>query len=261
MRVMNLITPVGFGQRMLIVAPPRTGKTVLLQKVANAIDANHPDAHVIILLIDERPEEVTWMQRQTNAEVVSSTFDEGVQRHIQIAEMILAKSKRMVEYGKDVVVLLDSITRLARAYNVAIGGSGRIMTGGIDVHALQKPRQFFGAARSIENGGSLTVIATALIETGSRADQVIYEEFKGTGNSELYLDRRLVDRRIWPAIDISRSGSRKEELLLDPTEGRLVTGLRKVLADMVPTEAMELLLAKMQKTHSNAEFLMSMNFD
>ena len=261
MRVMNLITPIGFGQRMLIVAPPRTGKTVLLQKIANAIDANHPDAHVIVLLIDERPEEVTWMRRQTNAEVVSSTFDEGVQRHIQISEMILAKAKRMVEYGKDVVVLLDSITRLARAYNVATGGSGRIMTGGIDVHALQKPRQFFGAARCIENGGSLTVIATALIDTGSRADQVIFEEFKGTGNSELYLDRRLVDRRIWPAIDVSQSGSRKEELLLDPAEGRLVIGLRKVLADMVPTEAMELLIAKMKKTHSNAEFLMSMNFD
>ncbi|MCE5276794.1 MAG: transcription termination factor Rho [Planctomycetaceae bacterium] len=261
MRVVNLITPVGFGQRMLIVAPPRTGKTMLLQKMANAIVKNHPDAHVIILLIDERPEEVTWMQRGCpGAEVVSSTFDEGYARHLQIAEMILAKAKRMVEFGKDVVVLMDSITRLARAYNAVAPGSGRIMTGGVGIDALQKPKRFFGSARAIENGGSLTVIATALIDTGSRMDEVIFEEFKGSGNSELYLDRRLVDRRVWPAVDISRSGSRKEELLLDPAEARLVGGLRKVLADMQPTEAMELLLSKLKKTHSNAEFLMSMNF-
>ncbi|MEN6663898.1 MAG: transcription termination factor Rho [Phycisphaerae bacterium] len=261
MRVVNLITPVGFGQRMLIVAPPRTGKTMLLQKMANAIVKNHPDAHVIILLIDERPEEVTWMQRGCpGAEVVSSTFDEGYARHLQIAEMILAKAKRMVEFGKDVVVLMDSITRLARAYNAVAPGSGRIMTGGVGIDALQKPKRFFGSARAIENGGSLTVIATALIDTGSRMDEVIFEEFKGSGNSELYLDRRLVDRRVWPAVDISRSGSRKEELLLDPAEARLVGGLRKVLADMQPTEAMELLLSKLKKTQSNAEFLMSMNF-
>jgi len=261
MRVMNLVTPVGFGQRMLIVSPPRAGKTILLQKVANAIDANHPDAFAIILLINERPEEVTWMRRNTNAEIVSSTFDEGAPRHLRVAEIVLEKAKRMVEYGKDVVILLDSLTRLARAYNTMAPSSGRIMTGGVEANALQKPRRFFGAARCIENGGSLTVIATALRDTGSRMDQVIFEEFKGTGNRELYLDRRLVNRRIWPAIDISRSGSRKEELLLDPQECRLVAGLRKVLADMQPTEAMELLTSKLKKTQSNAEFLMSMSLD
>ncbi|MBL7133279.1 MAG: transcription termination factor Rho [Phycisphaerae bacterium] len=261
MRVMNLITPVGFGQRMLIVSPPRAGKTILLKKVANAVEANHPEAYPIILLIDERPEEVTWMQRNTNAEVVYSTFDGGAARHLQIAEMILEKAKRMVEYGKDVVILLDSLTRLARAYNTMAPSSGKIMTGGVEANALQKPKRFFGAARCIENGGSLTVIATALIDTGSRMDQVIFEEFKGTGNSELYLDRRLVDRRVWPSIDISRSGSRKEELLLDPRECRLVAGLRKVLADMQVTEAMELLISKLKKTQSNAEFLLSMTLD
>lgn len=261
MRVVNLVTPIGFGQRMLIVAPPRTGKTVLLQKIANAINHNHPEAYVIILLIDERPEEVTDMERNTKAEVISSTFDEPASRHIQIAEMVSAKAKRMVEYGKDVVILLDSITRLARAYNTAAPHSGKILTGGVDASALQSPKRFFGAARAIEEGGSLTVIGTALIDTGSRMDEVIFEEFKGTGNSELHLDRRLVDRRVWPAIDISRSGSRKEELLLDPVEMKLVFRLRKVLAEMQPTEAMELLINRLKKVKTNAEFLMTMNID
>ncbi len=261
MRVVNLVTPIGFGQRMLIVAPPRTGKTILLQKIANAITANHPDAYVIILLIDERPEEVTDMQRNTKAEVVSSTFDEPASRHIQIAEMVNAKAKRMVEYGKDVVILLDSITRLARAYNAEAPHSGKILTGGVDASALQSPKRFFGAARCVEEGGSLTVIGTALVETGSRMDEVIFEEFKGTGNSELHLDRRLVDRRIWPAIDISRSGSRKEELLLDPMELKLVQRLRKALADMQPVDAMELLISRLQKYKTNAEFLMTLNVE
>ncbi len=261
MRVVNLVTPIGFGQRMLIVAPPRTGKTVLLQKIANSITANHPDTHVMILLIDERPEEVTDMQRNTSAEVISSTFDEPASRHIQIAEMVLARAKRMIEYGKDMVILLDSVTRLARAYNSEAPHSGRILTGGVDASALQSPKRFFGAARAIEEGGSLTIIATALVDTGSRMDEVIFEEFKGTGNSELHLDRRLVDRRIWPAIDISRSGTRKEELLLDPDELKLTMRLRKVLAEMQPTEAMELLISRLSKTKSNAEFLMSMNLD
>jgi transcription termination factor Rho len=259
--VVDLIAPIGFGQRMLIVAPPRTGKTILLQKIANAIDANHPDAHVIILLIDERPEEVTDMQRKTNAQVIASTFDEPGTRHLQIAEMVTAMSKSMVEYGRDVVILLDSLTRLARAYNAAAPHSGKIMTGGVDASALQAPRRFFAGARYIEEGGSLTVIATALIDTGSRMDQVIFEEFKGTGNSEIYLDRRLVDRRMWPSIDISRSGTRKEELLLDSDEHRRVTLLRKVLAEMQPVEAMELLISRLKKCRSNAEFLMSMNLD
>ncbi len=261
MRVVDIVTPIGFGQRMLIVAPPRTGKTILLQKIANAITTNHPDAIVIILLIDERPEEVTDMQRNTTAEVISSTFDEPASRHIQIAEMVTAKARRMVEYGRDVVILLDSITRLARAYNTEAPHSGKILTGGVDASALQSPKRFFGAARCIEEGGSLTVVATALIDTGSRMDEVIFEEFKGTGNSELHLDRRLVDRRMWPAIDISRSGTRKEELLLDPQELKLVYRLRKVLADMQPVEAMELLIARLQKTQTNAEFLMAMNVD
>ena len=259
MRVVNLVTPIGFGQRMLIVAPPRTGKTVLLQKIANAISYNHPEVYVIILLIDERPEEVTDMKRNTKAEVISSTFDEPASRHVQIAEMVSAKAKRMVEYGKDVVILLDSITRLARAYNTEVPHSGKILTGGVDANALQKPKRFFGAARCIEEGGSLTVIGTALVDTGSRMDEVIFEEFKGTGNSELHLDRRLVDRRIWPAIDISRSGTRKEELLLDPQELKLIFRLRKVLADMQPTDAMELLINRLQKVKTNAEFLLSMN--
>jgi len=261
MRVVNLVTPIGFGQRMLIVAPPRTGKTVLLQKMANAISYNHPNAYIIILLIDERPEEVTDMKRNTTAEVISSTFDEPASRHIQIAEMVSAKAKRMVEYGKDVVILLDSITRLARAYNTEAPHSGKILTGGVDASALQSPKRFFGAARKIEEGGSLTVIGTALVDTGSRMDEVIFEEFKGTGNSELHLDRRLVDRRVWPAIDISRSGTRKEELLLDPTELKLIYRLRKVLADMQPVDAMELLLSRLAKVKTNAEFLMSMNID
>jgi len=261
MRVVNLVTPIGFGQRMLIVAPPRTGKTVLLQKIANAVSANHPEAYVIILLIDERPEEVTEMQRATTAEVVSSTFDEPASRHIQIAEMVIEKAKRMVEFGRDVVILLDSITRLGRAYNAEQPHSGRIMTGGVDANALQKPKRFFGAARNIEEGGSPTIIGTALIETGSKMDEVIFEEFKGTGNSELHLDRRLVDRRVWPAIDISRSGTRKEELLLDPHELKLVYRLRKALAELNPVEAMELLINRLQKHKTNAEFLMSMSFD
>ncbi len=261
MRVVNLVTPIGFGQRMLIVAPPRTGKTVLLQKIANAITTNHPDTYVIILLIDERPEEVTDMMRHTKAEVISSTFDEPASRHIQIAEMVQAKSRRMIEYGKDVVILLDSITRLARAYNTEAPHSGRILTGGVDASALQKPKRFFGSARCIEEGGSLTVIGTALIDTGSRMDEVIFEEFKGTGNSELHLDRRLVDRRVWPAIDISRSGTRKEELLLDPAELKLTYRLRKVLSEMQPTEAMELLISRVKKVQTNAEFLMSMSLD
>jgi len=261
MRVVNLVTPIGFGQRMLIVAPPRTGKTVLLQKIANAVSANHLEAYVIILLIDERPEEVTEMERATSAEVISSTFDEPASRHIQIAEMVLEKAKRMVEFHRDVVILLDSITRLGRAYNTEMPHSGRIMTGGIDANALQKPKRFFGAARKIEEGGSLTIIGTALIETGSKMDEVIFEEFKGTGNSELHLDRRLVDRRVWPAIDISRSGTRKEELLLDPQELKLVYRLRKVLADLNPVEAMELLINRLGKHKSNAEFLMSLSFD
>ncbi len=261
MRVVNLVTPIGFGQRMLIVAPPRTGKTILLQKIANSISANHPDAYVIILLIDERPEEVTEMQRATTAEVISSTFDEPASRHLQIAEMVGEKARRMVEFGKDVVILLDSITRLARAYNTEIPHSGKILTGGVDANALQKPKRFFGAARKVEEGGSLTVIGTALVETGSRMDEVIFEEFKGTGNSELHLDRRLVDRRIWPAIDISRSGTRKEELLMDPQELKLVYRLRKVLADMNPVEAMELLINRLGKFTTNAEFLMSMKID
>ena len=261
MRVVNLLTPIGFGQRMLIVAPPRTGKTILLQKIANAIAANHPDTYVIILLIDERPEEVTDMERNTTAEVISSTFDEPASRHIQIAEMVQAKARRTVEYGKDVVILLDSITRLARAYNTEAPHSGRILTGGVDASALQKPKRFFGSARCIEEGGSVTVIGTALIDTGSRMDEVIFEEFKGTGNSELHLDRRLVDRRVWPAIDISRSGTRKEELLLDPNELKLIYRLRKVLSEMQPTEAMELLISRLQKVKTNAEFLLAMAID
>jgi transcription termination factor Rho len=260
-RVISLITPVGFGQRMLIVSPPRTGKTILLQKIANAITTNHPEAYVIILLIDERPEEVTFMKRTTKAEVVSSTFDEPGPRHLQIAEMVTAKARRMVEHGQDVVVLLDSITRLARAYNVQAPHTGKILTGGVDASALQAPKRFFGSARAVEEGGSLTVIGTALIETGSRMDEVIFEEFKGTGNSELHLDRRLADRRMYPAIDPSRSGTRKEELLMDDKELRLVNVLRKLLAEMQPTDAMELLTDRLSKTPTNAEFLQSMTGD
>lgn len=259
MRIVDIVTPIGFGQRMLIVAPPRTGKTVLLQKMANAISANHPDAYVFILLIDERPEEVTEMQRSTKAEVVSSTFDEPASRHIQVADMVIEKAKRLTEYGRDVVILLDSITRLARAYNTEAPHSGKILSGGIDAHALQPPKRFFGAARNIEEGGSLTIIGTALVDTGSKMDEVIFEEFKGTGNSELHLDRRLVDRRVWPAIDVAGSGTRKEELLLDPKELELIFRLRRVLADMNVVEAIELLRQQLQKVRTNVEFLMTMN--
>jgi transcription termination factor Rho len=262
MRVVDLVTPIGMGQRGLIVAPPRTGKTILLQKIANSILANHESAYVMVLLIDERPEEVTDMERSVKgptAEVISSTFDEPASRHIQVAEMVIEKAKRMVEYGRDVVILLDSITRLARAYNTEAPHSGKILTGGIDASALQKPKRFFGAARKIEDAGSLTILATALVETGSRMDDVIFEEFKGTGNMELHLDRRLVDKRVWPAIDVNRSGTRREELLMDPEELRRVWILRRVLNDMNPVEAMELLTGRMRKTKSNAEFLMSMN--
>ncbi len=259
MRIVDMVTPIGHGQRMLVVAPPRTGKTVLLQKMANAISTNHPDTYVFILLIDERPEEVTEMQRNTSAEVVSSTFDEPASRHIQVSEMVVEKAKRLVEYGQDVVILLDSITRLARAYNTEMPHSGKILSGGIDANALQKPKRFFGAARNMEEGGSLTIIGTALVDTGSKMDDVIFEEFKGTGNSELHLDRRLVDRRVYPAIDIAASGTRKEELLLDPKELELVYKLRRVLADMNVVEAIEMLRAQLGKVRSNAEFLMTMN--
>jgi transcription termination factor Rho len=262
MRVMDLVTPIGKGQRGLIVAPPRTGKTILLQKIANSILRNHPECYVIVLLIDERPEEVTEMERTVKsdrAEVISSTFDEPASRHVQVSEMIIEKAKRMVEYGTDVVILLDSITRLARAYNTEVPHSGKILSGGVDANALHKPKRFFGAARNVEEGGSLTILATALIDTGSRMDEVIFEEFKGTGNMELHLDRRLVDKRVWPAIDVNRSGTRKEDLLMDPEELRRMYILRKVLSDMNPVEAMELLTNRMARTKGNAEFLMSMN--
>ena len=259
MRIVDMVTPIGMGQRMLIVAPPRTGKTILLQKIANAVSANHPDAYVFVLLIDERPEEVTEMQRHTSAEVISSTFDEPASRHVQVADMVIEKAKRLVEYGRDVVILLDSITRLARAHNTEIPHSGKILSGGIDANALQQPKRFFGAARNIEEGGSLTIIGTALVDTGSKMDEVIFEEFKGTGNSELHLDRRLVERRVWPAIDIAGSGTRREELLLDPKELELVYRLRRVLADMNVVEAIQLLRGQLEKVRSNAEFLMTMN--
>jgi transcription termination factor Rho len=262
MRVMDMVTPIGKGQRGLIVAPPRTGKTILLQKIANSVLRNHPECYVIVLLIDERPEEVTEMERTVKgpkAEVVSSTFDEPASRHVQVSEMVIEKAKRMVEYGTDTVILLDSITRLARAYNTEVPHSGKILSGGVDANALHKPKRFFGAARNIEEGGSLTILATALIDTGSRMDEVIFEEFKGTGNMELHLDRRLVDKRVWPAIDVNRSGTRKEELLLEAEELRRIYILRKVLSDMNPVEAMELLISRMARTKTNAEFLMSMN--
>jgi transcription termination factor Rho len=263
MRIIDLVTPIGKGQRGLIVAPPRTGKTVLLQKMANAISANHPEVKMIVLLIDERPEEVTDMERKTSddVEVISSTFDEPTARHCQVAEMVIEKAKRMVEYGEDVVILLDSITRLARAYNTEMPHSGKILTGGVDANAMQMPKRFFGAARNIENGGSLTIIATALIDTGSKMDEVIFEEFKATGNSELHLDRRLVERRTFPAIDISKSGTRREELLLDPRELELVYRLRKVLSEMNLVESVELLKNRLAKTKSNAEFLMTLKLD
>jgi len=263
MRIIDLMTPVGKGQRGLIVAPPRTGKTILLQKIANAMSTNHPDVKLIVLLIDERPEEVTEMQRKTaeDVEVISSTFDEPSARHCQVAEVVIEKAKRCVEYGQDVVILLDSITRLARAYNSEMPHSGRILTGGVDASAMQMPKKFFGAARNVEEGGSLSILATALIDTGSKMDEVIFEEFKATGNMELHLDRRLVDRRTWPAIDISRSGTRREELLLDPKELQLVYRLRRVLSELNPVEAVELLKSRLNKCQSNAEFLMTMNLD
>jgi len=261
MRILDLVTPVGKGQRGLIVAPPRTGKTMLLQKIANSITKNNPEADLIVLLIDERPEEVTDMERSVNGEVISSTFDEPASRHVQVAEMVLEKAKRMTEFGRDIIILLDSITRLGRAYNTEVPHSGRILSGGVDASALQRPKRFFGAARNIEEGGSLTIIATALVDTGSRMDEVIFEEFKGTGNMELHLDRRLADKRIWPAIDITRSGTRKEELLFEPDEQRRVWVLRKVLNDMNPVESMELLKSKLKQYKTNAEFLMSMNPD
>lgn len=258
MRVMDILTPIGMGQRGLIVAPPRTGKTVLMQEIANSISANHPEVKLIILLIDERPEEVTDMQRNTKAEVLSSTFDEPPERHVQVAEIVIEMAKRMVENGRDVVILLDSITRLARAYNTVQPHSGKILSGGVDANALHKPKRFFGAARNIEQGGSLTIMATALVDTGSRMDEVIFEEFKGTGNMELGLDRTLVEKRIFPAINIERSGTRKEELLLHPDEIEKIWILRKALKDVPSVEAMELLINRLKKTSTNAEFLMSL---
>ncbi|MCK4428095.1 MAG: transcription termination factor Rho [candidate division Zixibacteria bacterium] len=258
MRVMDMMTPIGRGQRGLIVSPPKAGKTMLLQKIANAVSTNHPDIKLIVLLIDERPEEVTDMKRSVKGEVVSSTFDEPADRHVAVADMVLEKSKRLVEHGQHVVILLDSITRLARAHNAVVPHSGKILSGGVDSNALQRPKRFFGAARNIEEGGSLTVVATALVETGSRMDEVIFEEFKGTGNMEMVLDRRLSDRRIFPAMDINRSGTRKEELLLPPDDLNKIWILRKFLNEMNSVEAMEFLLDRIRKTKSNAKFLESM---
>lgn len=257
-RVLDLAAPIGKGQRGLIVAPPRTGKTILLQNIANAIAKNNPEVYLVVLLVGERPEEVTDMQRLIKGEVISSTFDEPPERHVQVAEMAIEKARRLVEHGKDVVILLDSITRLARAYNTVQPHSGKILTGGIDANALHKPKRFFGAARNVEQGGSLTIIATALIETGSRMDEVIFEEFKGTGNMELVLDRRLSDRRLFPAIDIVKSGTRKEELLYHPSELEKIFLLRQAVSDLAPLDAMNLLLGRLKKTNSNVEFLLSM---
>ena len=259
MRIMDLISPIGKGQRGLIVAQPKTGKTILLQKLANSISNNHPETKRIVLLIDERPEEVTDMKRNVDAEVISSTFDEPPERHVSVADMVLQKAKRMVEYGDDVVILLDSITRLARAHNAVIPHSGKILSGGVDFNALKKPKQFFGAARNTEEGGSLTIVSTALIDTGSRADEVIFEEFKGTGNMELALDRRLSDRRMYPAFDIIRSGTRKEELLLNRIELSRMWILRKLLNDMKVEEAMEFMQDRMKRTKNNKEFLDTMS--
>ena len=259
MRIMDLISPIGMGQRGLIVAQPKTGKTILLQKLANAISQNHPETERIVLLIDERPEEVTDMKRNVDAEVISSTFDEPPERHVSVADMVLQKAKRMVEYGSDVVILLDSITRLARAHNAVIPHSGKILSGGVDFNALKKPKQFFGAARNTEEGGSLTIVSTALIDTGSRADEVIFEEFKGTGNMELVLDRRLSDRRVYPAFDIIKSGTRKEELLLSRKELGRMWILRKLLNDMKVEEAMEFMQDRMKRTKTNEEFLDTMS--
>ena len=258
-RIIDIVAPIGKGQRALIVAPPRTGKTVLLQNIAHSIEANHPECYVLVLLIDERPEEVTDMQRSVKGEVVSSTFDEPATRHVQVAEMVIQKAKRLTENGKDVVILLDSITRLGRAYNTVVPSSGKVLTGGVDANALQRPKRFFGAARNIEDGGSLTIIATALIETGSRMDEVIFEEFKGTGNSEIILDRKVSDKRIFPAIDVTKSGTRKEELLVPPYELQKTFVLRRILNPMGTMDAIEFLLSKLKDTKSNAEFFESMN--
>jgi len=258
-RVLDMMVPIGKGQRGLIVAPPRTGKTMLLQNIANSITHNHPEVYLIVLLIDERPEEVTDMQRSVRGEVISSTFDEPAQRHVQVAEMVIEKAKRLVEHKKDVVILLDSITRLARAYNTIVPPSGKVLSGGVDSNALQRPKRFFGAARNIEEGGSLTIISTALVDTGSRMDEVIFEEFKGTGNLEIHLDRKLTDRRVFPSIDIQKSGTRKEELLIAKEDLNRVWVLRKVLTPLSPVEAMELLLSRMSKTKTNQDFLASMS--
>ncbi|WND03668.1 transcription termination factor Rho [Temperatibacter marinus] len=258
-RVIDLVAPIGKGQRALIVAPPRTGKTVLLQNIAQNITRNHPECYLIVLLIDERPEEVTDMQRSVNGEVVSSTFDEPASRHVQVSEMVIEKAKRLVEHGKDVVILLDSITRLARAYNTCVPSSGKVLTGGVDANALQRPKRFFGAARNIEDGGSLSIIATALIETGSRMDEVIFEEFKGTGNSEVVLDRKVADKRVFPAIDILKSGTRKEELLVDQATLAKMWVLRRILTPMGTVDAMEFLLGKLKDTQNNEEFFNQMN--
>ena len=258
-RVIDLITPLGKGQRALIVAPPRTGKTMLLQNLAHSITANHPEVYFIVLFIDERPEEVTDMQRSVNGEVISSTFDEPASRHVQVTEMVISKAKRLVEHKRDVVILLDSITRLARAYNTVVPSSGKVLTGGVDANALQRPKRFFGAARNIEQGGSLTIIATALVDTGSRMDEVIFEEFKGTGNSEILLDRKLSDKRTWPAMDITKSGTRKEELLVDKATLAKMWVLRRILMPMGVTDAMEFLLEKLKSTKSNSDFFDSMN--
>ncbi len=258
-RIMDLMTPIGFGQRGLIVAAPRTGKTMLLQSIARSVAMNHPEAHLIVLLIDERPEEVTDMERSVRGEVVSSTFDEPAQRHVQVADMVIDKAKRLVEHKKDVVILLDSITRLARAHNTIISPSGKVLSGGVDSNALQRPKRFFGAARNLEEGGSLTILATALVETGSRMDDVIFEEFKGTGNMEVHLDRKLSDKRVFPSIDINKSGTRKEELLITPPELNRVWVLRKVLQPLGVIDSMELLLEKINEADTNEKFLASMN--
>ncbi|MFA6540829.1 MAG: transcription termination factor Rho, partial [Bacteroidota bacterium] len=259
MRVLDMLSPIGKGQRGMIVSPPKAGKTILLQRIANSIARNHPEVKLLMLLIDERPEEVTDMERSVSAEVVASTFDEPPERHVQVADMVIEKAKRLVEAKHDVVILLDSITRLARAHNTVVPHSGKILSGGVDAMALHRPKRFFGAARNIEGGGSLTIIATALVETGSRMDEVIFEEFKGTGNMEIVLDRKLADRRIFPAVDVNRSGTRKEEILLDADELNRVWILRKFLSEFTPVEAMEFLLEKLRGTKSNKEFLKSMN--
>ena len=258
-RVIDIVSPLGKGQRALIVSPPRTGKTVLLQNIANSITKNHPECYLIVLLIDERPEEVTDMQRSVDGEVVSSTFDEPASRHVQVSEMVMEKAKRLVEHGRDVIILLDSITRLGRAFNTVVPSSGKVLTGGVDANALQRPKRFFGAARNIEEGGSLTIISTALIDTGSRMDEVIFEEFKGTGNSEIVLDRKIADKRVYPAIDIMKSGSRKEELLIENEQLQKIYVLRRILDPMGTTDAIEFLIDKLSQTKTNDDFYDSMN--